>query len=146
MSYTYKKVLLAAVAVATLAISAYTINPTNDPVYKNLDKSVKPGDDFFLYANGGWIKRNPIPPAYSSWGIGNVVGEEIRTRLKKKNEDALKTNAPKEKLTQKIGDFYYSGLDSAEIEKNGINPLKEQLTLIDNAKTEQDILNAAAYL
>ncbi len=54
----------------------------NDPVYNNLDQTVSPGADFFKYANGGWIKKNPIPPAYSSWGIGNVVQEEIRERLK----------------------------------------------------------------
>src|ERR1700755_3538069 len=113
------------VAASVVVLSAYKSvtlpGKPSDPVYDNLDKSVKPGDNFFLYANGGWINRNPIPAAYSSWGIGNVVGEDIRTRLKKINEDALKANAPKGTLTQKIGDFYYSGLDSVEIEKNGIN-------------------------
>jgi putative endopeptidase len=48
----------------------------NDVLLKDLDTTVKPGDDFFRYANGGWLKKNPIPPAYSSWGIGNVVDEE----------------------------------------------------------------------
>src|ERR1700761_7702767 len=140
MSYTYKKVLLAAAAVATLAISAYTINPANDPVYKNLDKSVKPGDDFFLYANGGWIKRNPIPPAYSSWGIGNEVGEEIKVRLKKITEDAMNANAPKGTATQKIGDFYYSGLDTVNIEKVGIAPIQPMLTMVDEIKDTKDLI------
>src|ERR1700753_2875692 len=66
----------------------------NDPVYKDLDTTAKPGDDFFQYANGGWIKKNPIPAAYASWGIGNIVIEDVRDRLKKINEDALKANAP----------------------------------------------------
>ena len=117
-----------------------------DPVFDNLDITVSPRTDFFLYANGGWFKKNPIPPAYSSWGINNLVTEEIRDRLKKINEDALKTNAAQGSGTQKIGDFYYSGLDSAGIEKMGITPLLEQLNLIDQAKDEQDILNAAAIL
>jgi putative endopeptidase len=137
-------------AVAAIALCAWQtkrlLDMPNDPIYKNLDTSVSPGTDFFLYANGGWIKRNPIPPAYSSWGIGNEVTEEIRDKLKKINEDALKANAPKGSTTQKIGDFYYSGLDSAGIEKAGLTSLQAQLSLIDKAQNAQDILYAAAIL
>lgn len=120
--------------------------PANDPVYQNLDKSVSPGADFFKYANGGWIGKNPIPPAYSSWGIGNIVSEDIRTRLQKINEDAMKANAPKGTSTQKIGDFYYSGLDSVGIEKLGINALKEQLDKIDQISDVNSLLDVTAYL
>lgn len=137
-------------AVAALGLCAYQlpmpINSANDPVFKNLDPTVKPGDNFFMYANGGWIKRNPIPAAYSSWGIGNVVGEEIKDRLQKINEDAIKANAPLGSTTQKIGDFYYSGLDTVALEKAGVTPVQDQLTLIDQAANVQDILHAAAYL
>jgi putative endopeptidase len=145
-----KKPVIYIAAFAALALCAYQTkqftDKPNDPVYNNLDQNVKPGEDFFKYANGGWLKRNPIPPAYSSWGIGNVVSEEIRERLKKINEDALKANAAKGSATQKIGDFYYSGLDSAGIEKSGLAPLSAQITLIDQAKDKNDILNAAAVL
>jgi putative endopeptidase len=145
------KIYAAGMVVASVVVlSAYKVstapaNPT-DPVYENLDKSVKPGDNFFLYANGGWLKRNPIPAAYSSWGIGNVVGEDIRERLRKINEDALKANAPKGTTTQKIGDFYYSGLDTLAIEKAGIAPIKAQLDKIDAAQDVKGILSATAYL
>ena len=122
------------------------IKKANDPVYQNLDPSVKPGDNFFEYANGGWIKRNPIPAAYSSWGIGNVVSEDLRDRLKKINEDAEKANAAKGSNTQKIGDFYYSGLDTVTIEKLGVNAIKTPLNRIEQIKTKQDVLDAAAYL
>jgi putative endopeptidase len=122
------------------------IDKPDDPLYKNIDSSVKPGDDFFRYANGTWLKNNPVPPAYSRWGIGDIVTEEISLRLKKINEDAMAANAPKGSATQKIGDFYYTGLDSAAIEKAGLAPLQEQLDLIDNAKTAHDILNASAVL
>jgi putative endopeptidase len=133
-------------AIGLCAYQTQTSDPKNDPVYQNLDPTVKPGDDFFSYANGGWIKRNPIPAAYSSWGIGNVVQEEIRARLKKINDDALNANAPAGSATQKIGDFYYTGLDSAGIEKVGISPLQSQLDIIDQAKDAQGILDAAALL
>ena len=66
---------------------------------------VRPGDDFFKYANGSWLRKNPIPPAYAAWGIGNVVEEDIRNRLKKISEDALKADAAKGTNTQKTDDF-----------------------------------------
>jgi putative endopeptidase len=141
----YKKFILGGAALAVLGLTAYIATP-NDPVFNNLDQSVKPGDDFFKYANGGWLKRNPIPAAYSSWGIGNVVSEELRDKLKKINEDALAANAAKGSTTQKIGDFYFTGLDTVNIEKRGIDPLKEQLALIDQASDVAGILNAAAVL
>jgi putative endopeptidase len=145
-----KKPIIYIAGIAALSLCAYQtktlLDKPNDPIYKNLDPTVSPGADFFMYANGTWLKQNPIPPAYSSWGIGNEVTEEIRDRLKKINEDALTAHAPQGSSTQKIGDFYYTGLDSAGIEKAGITPLQEQLTLIDQAKDTQDILNTSAVL
>jgi len=146
MIHSSKKTIYTIAIAATLALCAFSIKPSNDPVFKNLDKSVKPGDDFFMYANGGWIKENPIPPAYSSWGIGNVVGEEIKVRLKKIVEDAMAANAPKGTATQKIGDFYYSGLDTVTIEKAGITPLQPMLAMIDNIKDVKDLVHVSSYL
>ena len=118
----------------------------NDPIYKNLDNTVKPQDDFFTYANGGWLKKNPIPAAYSSWGIGNLVNDEILDRLKKINEDALKANAATGTSTQKIGDFYYSGMDTVDIEKQGLTPLKAELDRIDQIKNIKDLADEFAHL
>jgi len=117
-----------------------------DPVYTDMDTTVKPGDDFFTYANGGWLKKNPIPPAYSEWGIGNLVDEEIRNRLKTINDDALKANAPKGSDTQKIGDFYYSGMDTVDIEKQGLSPLKPELDKIAAIKNLQGLVDEFAHL
>ncbi len=118
----------------------------NDVVFKDLDTSVKPGDDFFKYANGGWLKKNPIPAAYASWGIGNVVNEELRDRLKKINLEALTANAEKGTNTQKIGDFYFSGMDTVDIEKQGLAPLKPELDKIDQIKTVKELVDEFAYL
>jgi putative endopeptidase len=118
----------------------------NDRVFKNIDTTAKPGDDFFLYANGKWLKENPIPGAYSAWGIGNVVQDDLRDKLKKINEDALKANAEKGTNTQKIGDFYYSGLDTNTIEKQGLSPLKEELARIDSVTDIKSLVAAFAHL
>ncbi|MFD0766634.1 M13 family metallopeptidase [Mucilaginibacter lutimaris] len=103
----------------------------HDVLINNIDKGVKPGDDFFKYANGAWLKKNPIPAAYSSWSIFNLVQEDLRNKMLKINKDAVKANAAKGTNTQKIGDFYYSGMDTVNIEKLGLAPLKGELSRID---------------
>ena len=118
----------------------------HDPIIKNIDSTVKPGADFFLYANGGWIKKNPIPAAYASWGVGNVVNEDIRERLKKINEDALKANAEKGSGTQKIGDLYRSGMDTLDIEKQGLSPLKAELDKINQITDVKSLVDEFSHL
>ena len=78
--------------------------PPLDP--KNLDTSVKPQDDFYLYANGGWLKRNPVPPEYSRWGSFSELEEKNNEALRKIAEKAANiradpTTAPD---VQKVGD------------------------------------------
>jgi len=118
----------------------------NDAVFKNLDTTVKPGDDFFKYANGAWLKKNPIPAAYPAWGIGNVVEEELRDRLKKINLEAEKADAAKGTNTQKIGDFYRSGMDTAAIEKEGLDPLKPEIARIEAVKDINSLVDEFAHL
>ncbi len=141
-----KYVFLAGVLALIISACSRTPNPgpEQDVVYKNLDTTAYPGKDFFSYANGGWIKNNPIPAAYSSWGIGNLVTEEIRNQLKKINEDALKAQAEKGSNTQKIGDFYASGMDSTKIEKQGLTTLKAQFEQIEQIKDVAGLLNVIA--
>jgi putative endopeptidase len=112
----------------------------------NIDTTVSPAEDFFAFANGGWIKRTPIPDAESSWGLGNLVEEEIYNRLKKVNDDALQQQAAKGTITQKIGDFWYSGMDSADIEKQGLSPLKPELDEIRAINSKEDLTKVGAEM
>ncbi|MBI5404399.1 MAG: M13 family metallopeptidase [Ignavibacteriae bacterium] len=114
---------------------------------ENIDKSVNPGDDFFLYANGNFIKRNPIPASESVYGIFNLITDDVYEYLKKICIDDMNDNtAVKGSNTQKIGDFFFSGMDSAGIEKQGAGPLKKWMEKIDRIKDVKDVLKVAAEL
>jgi putative endopeptidase len=103
-----------------------------DILKSNLDKNESAGKDFYLYANGGWLKKNPIPSTENRWGIGNLVKDEIYVKLKQISEDAAKTNnASKNSATQRIGDLYASAMDSAAIERAGLSQLKNEFKHID---------------
>ena len=103
-----------------------------DFVFNNLDTTTSPAKDFFQYANGNWIKNNPIPPDQSSWGIGDLVIEENIKRLRQISEAAAKKNSSSPGTPdQLIGDFWSSGMDSAKIEADGFKYLKPYLDKIN---------------
>ncbi len=132
------------ISVGLIIISTFIFSCKNetkneeDFLAKNIDTTVNPSDDFFEYATGRWKQNTPIPDAESGWGIGNMVQEEIYTRLRKINQDAEVKNSTTG-VEQKIGDFWYSGMDTASIDKEGLQPLKEDLDKINQIKTLDDL-------
>ncbi|HVW59345.1 MAG TPA: M13 family metallopeptidase [Puia sp.] len=123
-----------------------TDHKTIDFLSQNLDTTVSAGTDFFSYANGGWIKATPIPPEESSWGIGQLVQQDIYVRLRKISEDAAAEKAPRGSVSQQRGDLWYSGMDSADIDKQGLEPLQKDLRDIDAIHTTADLLRVSAAL
>ena len=118
---------------------------TKDILAANLDTTFNPADDFFQYANGGWIKNNPIPDDETSWGIAYLVQEELYTRLKNINEEAVKKNE-KSGTGKQIADFWKTAMDTAAIEKQGIQPLRAELDKIAALKTPQEVMAQAAEM
>ena len=106
----------------------------------NMDTTVKPGDDFYRYANGNWLKKNPIPAEYSRYGAFEVLEEENYKQLKTILADAsADKNAAEGSVNQKIRDFYNSGMDTVKIEQNGMSPLKAELDQINAFSSIADV-------
>ena len=113
----------------------------------NMDTTVSPGADFYKYANGNWIKNNPIPEIYSVYGSFHKLDEDNTNMLKELFEEARtsKDATPGSEL-QKIGDFYASGLDTVSIEKEKLQPLDKYLAEIASIKDSKDLLKQIAIM
>lgn len=113
----------------------------------NMDLSVKPGDDFFEYANGGWLKQNAIPAKETRWGSFNILRQENTNKLIGLLNEVSKTSAsqPKGSLKQRVGDLYASGMDSLTIEKRGYDPIKPDLQRIAQINNLETLINEMTY-
>ena len=97
----------------------------------DLDRSVKPCEDFYDFAVGGWKKANPIPAAYSRWGSFNILREHNEEVLRTILDEAAKDKSAKAGSNwQKVGDFYASCMDESAIEAAGLKPLEPELERI----------------
>lgn len=106
-----------------------------------MDSTVKPGDNFFLYANGKWMKNAKIPQTETGWGSFYTLYNDNLKNLRTILENAAKSNVTKGSNEQKVGDFYASGMDSLTIEKLGVIPVKPLLARIDGIKNDEDLIN-----
>src|SRR6266446_1504306 len=112
----------------------------------NLDKTCKPCDDFYQFAMGGWMKSNPIPPEYSSWGSFTRLGDKNQQNLRQILEAAENAKAAPGSNEQKIGDFYASCMDTTAIEAAGTKPIEPELARIADMKNATEVQGEAARL
>ena len=108
----------------------------------NMDRSVTPGDDFFDYASGAWIKRTEIPPDRGRVGVFNALLDISTERVRGLIEEAGKANAPVGSDTRKIADLYASYMDEQTIESKGFAPLKPHLDAIATIKDKKELARA----
>jgi putative endopeptidase len=95
-----------------------------------MDTSVRPGDDFFLYANGTWLKHTQIPPDQGRWGSFTMLRDKAAKRTADLIQEAAKSNPAPGSNGRKVGDYYASFVDEAAIEKAGLSPLKADLARV----------------
>lgn len=124
---------------------AGTVGTKADILAANADTTLNPADDFFAYAEGAWLKANKIPDEESSWGIANLVNEELYQRKLRINEEALK-NPGKSGSAQQLADFWSAAMDTNKIEADGLKPLQAVLDKINAAQDAAQIMDVAAYL
>lgn len=111
-----------------------------------LDSSVSPCSDFYKFANGTWLKNNPIPETEVRWGGFNILRDKNNAILHDILEKAMNDSAaPKGSNTQKLGDFFYCAMDSVKLEKDGFSPLSGEMDKISEIKSTDDLLKAIAH-
>jgi len=107
-----------------------------------MDPSVKPGDDFFEYANGDWIKRTEIPPDRGRVSVFSILNDLSNKRMAGLIEEAVKANAPVGSTTRKIADLYNAFMDEAGIEAKGLAPLRPHLEAIAEIRDKHELARA----
>jgi putative endopeptidase len=117
-----------------------------DPSY--MDKSVSACVDFFSFANGAWFKRDTIPAAYSSSGVGRDMADRNELAVRSVLDDAMgkRTSTPAQSTVHKLGTFYATCMDSAAAEREGLSPVKPLLAAIDSIKTRPGLVAAIGHL
>lgn len=116
-----------------------------DPSSMNL--SINPGDDFYGYVVGTWIKSHPVPADKSRYGEFEIVDDKTYDRVKGIVESsANNTSAPMGSLNQKIGEFYLMGLNNSTLEKQRLDPIKDELKMIDNISNVSDVQTVSTQM
>src|ERR1022692_4041940 len=132
-----------------IAVSAFGFIPPKKKNHRfidraNMDLTVKPGDNFYGYVNGAWLKNNPVPASKTRWGSFDELREQSSQRIKGLLEEAAAAIAAS-RLNQMIGDFYISGMDSTGLEKSGYGPIAADLQRIDGITGISGFLDEITY-
>ena len=108
---------------------------------ENMDRSVKPQEDFYMYATGGWQKNNPLPAAYSRFGSFDQLQEDNNKRINSILSDLQKKKFATGSVEGKLSAFYKLAMDIDRRNKEGIAPVKPILDEMKAARSKQDLLN-----
>jgi len=127
----FMMMLLSSMSVATMAQA-----PLRSGIdLTDLNQQVKPGEDFYDYACGGWMKKNPLPAAYSRYGSFDRLGEDNNKRINGILQELQEKSYPQGSVEQKLSDLYKLAMDSARREQDGLAPAMDMIKKMEAAKT-----------
>jgi putative endopeptidase len=138
------RALLLAPALIALAFAQDAAQPVLD--VNSIDKTIDPCVDFYTYACGNWMKKNPIPPDESSWGAYSKLQDDNLLRLRGILEGAANPSPERTPNQQKIGDYYASCMDEKAVEEAGVRPLHDSLEQIDSLGSKADLAKLVAHM
>jgi putative endopeptidase len=146
-------VLFSALTIVAFGSSENSMGNTNTSVCENtfdpgsMNLSVKPGDDFYEYVNGGWIKSHPVPADKYRYGETEIVEDRTYDRIKGIVESAANNNSiPEGSLEKKIGDFYRVGMDNVTLDKQRLDKIKDELKMIDDISNTSDVQDVSTQM
>ncbi|MEN8238935.1 MAG: M13 family metallopeptidase N-terminal domain-containing protein, partial [Actinomycetota bacterium] len=113
----------------------------DDPVFDaaDSDPSVSPAEDFYRFANGGWLDTNPVPPEYGSWGSAHELHVRNEAILHDLLEGAAEAHGSVGSIERTVGDYFLAGMDTVRIEALGLSPIQGWLDRIDAISSIDDV-------
>jgi putative endopeptidase len=138
-----KFVAVAAALLAGAALARADIAPLSGIQTADMDKSVRPQDDLFQYANGTWLRKVPIPPDRASYGVDSLMAEHSLLQQRDLIEEAQTADDPE---TRKVSDLYSSYMNEAKVERMGTKPLREELQRVAIVQRADEIAILMAHL
>ena len=133
------KNIIPAMLMASTALTAHAQTLSSGINLGNLDNSVRPADNFYQYACGGWMKNNPLPAAYSRFGSFDQLGQDNVERVNTILNELLGKTYTKGTTEQKLSDFYKLAMDSVRRNKEGVSPVMPLIKEINAAKTMKEL-------
>ena len=112
----------------------------------NLDRSARAADDFYQYACGGWMQRNPLPAAYSRFGSFDVLGEDNNKRINGILDELLHGTYKTGSIEQKLSDLYKQAMDSVRRDGEGLAPVKGIIDQMEKVKTKEQLFQIQLQL
>ena len=133
---------LSIMALTSMSLVASAQQPLRSGInLADLDQTVRPAEDFYEYACGGWMKNNPLPAAYSRFGSFDRLAEDNNKRINDILKELESNTYPQGSIEQKLSDYYKLAMDSARRERDGVYPVMQRIKKLEAAKTIEQLFD-----